>query len=200
MVNTTQQVGYKEARRMSQPAWMNGLIEGGMLAPRLSRPHPTHGYLDLATAAAGEWVAYDAKRRAEFPHVAQDKRLPIYTKGKLMAFLLDEVIDNEPSTKTPTDLLLPFSADHLLTLNSLNARELVEIGFATFTTHELAYEQVGLEALIPELRARSMADAPVYQITPKGNTLVKLVSVGGTPQPKQQEQPDFSLRPGFAFS
>lgn len=163
-----------------------GICEDGILGSTLAFPDPEYdgNHLTYRTAHAGRWHSYDF-RRAEFYPIVAEKRpeFTMYSKGILMAYLLDAVADMPNNERTDLTLLQAWSADTSLSEEKPGISRLVEVGVVEQRTQEEAFEQVGATAYIDELRAKGLAADPVYQVTPKGHGLVRLESEDGHPTP-----------------
>ena len=136
-------------------------------------------------------MGYDPLRSSVFPKEftshEQCKRV-----GRLTVFMINEVRDNPVDKKTPTDLLNLRSIEHLLHINFPTITELVEQEVVVERSYGRAYEEMGLyDDYSEDLRRRSLIDDPVFQVTPKGNTLIFLTKDSGdkTPKEKRAESP-----------
>lgn len=87
---------------------------------------------------------------------------------------------------------------HLLSFDKPSVDMLTEAGLVELTTHGQAYENVGLYGRYgKELGMRRVEDDPVFQVTPKGNTLIHIIPESGDPEPKEAPQKIFEWLPGL---
>lgn len=193
--NIFMQHGPEGLRLLKDPEQMSGLIEGAILGPKLCYPDPNIGALIYKSAQGGLWLAHDFKRPEEFPSASKKRGVELNSEGKLFGFMLDEVRSNDAEDRTPIGKLSLLSLDHLLTFDSYTAAELVGEGMLRATTYREAYTQVGLSEYVPDLESRSLAEDKVFQVTPKGNTLVGLLPESGSASPKRSPQFESRLAP-----
>jgi hypothetical protein len=183
-----------------------GLFAGGVIAPELAFPDhdsDTPGQTERRKAKAGQMIGYDFHRPEKFPAVFKAGTMRLVNEGKIVAFLLDEIIDNDPDQPTPDDLFNPFDLDHIVNMATYTVEELEEKGIVAKTTHQEAYEAAGVfDEYAVDLGYRRIEETPVFQITPKGNTLVRLLPDGGDKKPQEDRQPSFEwargLTPAYA--
>src|SRR5207244_1512175 len=117
--------------------------------------------------------------------------------GRLAAFVLDEIADNDEDDETPVGVLNILNVDHIVQIDTFTAQELVENGMLKATNYTEAFKSIDIdEQFADELTARRVAEDAVYQVTPNGNTLVLLIPDFGPSSKKQKEVP--SLVPQLA--
>ena len=149
-----------------------GLLQGSIIGPTLCYPEPATHELIYRRPDTSAWVGFDFLRPAVFmdrPTVRQ------VWEGTLAGAHIDEVRENKAEQETPTDIFDHGYVMHTLAKAPRQALELVVLGMLRQTTYLEAYDEVGLaEAYGSGLKQRGLADEPVYQVTPKGNTLVFL--------------------------
>ncbi len=180
-------------KHLKDPEHTSGLIEGAVIADRLCFPAvEAAGELVLKQGSAGRWLGYDFKRPDEFPIAARRGTLLQEFEGQMLYADLADRNTNDPSHRTPTTPINVYSIDHILSISSPSLDYLTEGGFLVRRSHEQAYEIAGAVELIGGLRSRGVADLPVYQITPRGNSLIMLAPDGGDATPKEDRQPEFS--------
>lgn len=189
--------GPKRTMRMRDPQYVGGLCHGSIIAQPLYYPTETKDVFNYDSADAGRWMGYDFLRHNKFPLTPEDK-LRRLRKGRLIAYLLEDIKDNEPDEKTRAGSLR-FDIDSLLCMDSHTPDQLVTHGMLALTNYRDAYKAVGREQDIPALESRSLADDPVYQVTPKGNTLVVLMPDGGQSSSRRDTEsaPAFNMIPGL---
>ncbi len=188
-------VGYPQKRR---PDMMSGLIEGAIIGSTVSFPvaNSDKPRVEYEKAPGGRWVGYDFNRPSEFPTINAKHGVKQLTRGRLVAFLLDRVMDNEPEERTPTASVDFTSLDDVFSFDTPTIDELVDAGMLRLTTQGEAYERVGLyDVYGEELSSRSVEDDPVFQVTPKGNSLVSLERDFGEKKPRESEMPNLGWVP-----
>ncbi len=111
-------------------------------------------------------------------------------KGKLFSILIDEVKDHPADHRTPTGLLNILDAEHLMSFDCPGPEGMTEAGLVEPTTYREAYKKVGLyETYAEGLDLSGFTDEQVYQVTPKGNTLLFIDNPSGVPSPKHEKEP-----------
>jgi len=152
-----------------------GLLEDSIFAPSLWCPNDEGTSLQYDNAVAGRYAAYDFHRREEF-----GKNTVNRGKGRLIAFPLDEIIDNPASKYTPSTLVEPLDLGQILQIVFPSIDELVEWELVRDTTYKEAYKRAGLyDQYRLGIELKNIGDETVYQITPKGNGLVFVATEGG---------------------
>lgn len=174
-----------------------GLLEGAILANPLYFPEDDSSIgvhssaevhdstrLDRAEAAAGRWAAYDFQRRKTF-----GKRACSLQKGRLMSIVTDEVAERSGLELTPTgsvDVL--WNIDHLFCLNFPSLETVLQQELLRPTTYERAFADAGLSDRYHfSLATQGISESQVYQVTPKGNGVVYLMSDGGQPHSRKNK-------------
>lgn len=170
--------------------YSTGLLEHSIVAPHLCYPDKKIGALVLKSAHAGQFISFDFDRPRHFPITSRDYDIQV-REGSMLSVLPDT---NQPaSQKTPTFSMRNMPTDLMLSLDKRPLGELMDEGMLTKTTHEQAYEAAGAEEYIDGLRLRRVADTVVYQITPKGNSLINLTPDNGNSSPRRDEESAFEF-------
>lgn len=161
-----------------------GLLAGTIFSHDLYFPNNSHTSLFHRSALAGRFMAYDFHRPAEFgPNVLKTSS-HIIENGRLMIIPLEEVAKNSWDTYTPTDLLNIFDIEHASYIQPATIEDALQCGFIQETSYQDAFDRVGLFSTFQsELQRTGIMDLNVYQVTPKGNTLIILQKDFG---PKEQ--------------
>lgn len=174
-----------------------GMTEGSIFDYRLCHPNEDSTGLVYRQAEAGRFIGYDFNRPKVFPVNNRRPTVRILGEGRLFGFILDEVKDSPSDEKTPTELLSIANIEHILSLDTHKPEDLVDQGFLDRLAYIDAYDKVGLASTYAnELQNRGLATQNVYQVSPKGNTLFRLVPDGGSKKRKEEPQPSFSFLPG----
>lgn len=174
-----------------------GLLEDSIIGNPLCFPID-ETYTANKSTNGGEWLGYDFWRPTVLPVRKDGYPHSRLFEGKLAAFILDEVKDNPASQRTPMSTLKLYRFDHVLSIDMPKIETLVDLEFIRPTTYRDAYRRVGVyESYAADLDAKGVTDDKVYQVTPKGNTLVYLVQPSGKPEPKTQQSPQTSVLPGM---
>lgn len=175
-----------------------GLTEGSLIQSPLAYADPETGLFTYESGPSAAWVTIDHNRHKYLPAHQETYRNGMLTKGTLFAFLLDEIIDNPPHKLTPTSLLQPWSLNHLLAFDAgVRMETLVEHGFVEATNYGEAYTQLEMPEMVETLERRSLAYDPVYQVTPKGHTLIMVTKTGGDKVEKPETKEVFEwVTPG----
>lgn len=169
--------------------YRTGLLESSIFENTLTFPNKENTSLESQKARAGRYVAYDHFRPDEFGMKVLEQRRNVKT-GRIYAFPLDEVINNNPDTYTPTGLLRVFDYDHMLQVQTPTISELIDYGLVKETTYQEAYKNVGLyEKHKRLLTLKDLQDKPIYTITPKGNGLVFLEPDSGDTEKFDEKSP-----------
>lgn len=189
--------GPEGLRARRDPARMSGLLEGTILAPRLCFPDEVDDTLIFERAGAGEWLSYDFNRPLEFPKSSERDDFYQTKEGVLWAYMPESMKEQPASQKTPLRIITHHTLDFLADFDKRSPQTLAEEGFLLRTTHAEAYERVGATEYIDGLRARSVDKESVYQVTPKGNSLLWLLDDDGDPTPKEEHQLELSRIPGL---
>lgn len=179
---------------------LEGLISGAIIAPSLCYPDQSGERLVHDIAETGQWLAYDFNRPGALGRKYKKSPTPLRTEGKLSAFFVEEFMDNPADALTPTGTLNMTNPEHTSSTAPTNMEELAAEGLVVSTTYGEAYEAAGLyDQFSEDLSARNLEDQPVFSVTPKGNTLVKLTAVGGGPSGGTRDRlHEASLVPGIS--
>ena len=182
------QQGWKE---FNDPSAQVGLLDGSLIQNPLYL-HDSQGNFNEFGAAPGQWAAYDYNRAPVF-----GKQVGSYAQGKLISFPLREVIGNDKETLTPIGLLNYWDFKHAIQAERPSLDKLIRDGLVEPTTYAKAFDRLGYyENLARLLDSKGFADKLVYQVTPKGNTLVSLIQEEGKPTPKRILEP--AMKPSYA--
>lgn len=185
------------------PANEVGFLEGSMIAnPLWHQNEDTYSIvMTSSNTAGGRWVGYDYRRPIVFP---DEDFTNLTNRGRFTVFDLEEVRDKEANDLTPVGLFNARNLDQALQVDFPTVDELIDREFIIQTSYGKAFEVLGsYDEYSEELRSRSLIDEPVFQVTPKGNTLVYLLADGGDtkPQKETEESPVFIpglLRPAYS--
>jgi hypothetical protein len=191
VLKTAVRVRFGESHRSVKPYQKIGLLEGSIIGSEVSYPDEDSDGTKVCYHAGkgGQLLGYDFRKPEIFSKDFKEDYIPAVSEGSITAFLIDEVKDNDPDKLTPISLFRFFDMSHLLTLNTYTVGELEDHGLVRQKTHREAYEHMGLyDAYAEDLSRRRMQDAPVFQITPKGNTLVFLTGSSGDQTPQEQKR------------
>lgn len=171
-----------------------GLLSQAILAPALYHPNPEMASLELSATEAGRWVGYDFRRPEVFGNkVIKNGR--VKQAGKLLLIDLEEYRDQNFTPSTVADLLL---FRQILSLWSPDLDHFVNNGYIDETTYRTAYQRVGVwDKYGKYLELAGVANERVYQVTPKGNTLVFLEPNNGNELRECRESR--VLRPALAI-
>ena len=162
-----------------------GLLEGSIIQNPLYIPNEEG--IEKRQVLAGQWAGYDFKRKKEFGNKVEQ-----YRKGKLLTFLIDEIRDNNSEDYTPTISDVLFNINHLIHIEIPSIDYCLENGIIRDTTYLKTYEQAKMDKnYLNELERFGVLNNSVYQVTPKGNSLIYLVGSGGEKQ--EGESREFSF-------
>lgn len=165
-----------------------GLLEGSLVASRLAYPNPDGSFnYQPGQDAAYRW--YDPLRNTTFPNRPSDAHAA--GEGSLFMFYPDELAGNDEAARTPLWYLQPFSVEHLSTFDKCSPDEMLGRQVLKSTTMAEAYERLGLVEFAEELERRNLASERVFQVTPKGNTLITPIRPGGDRSPKRETETSF---------
>lgn len=150
---------------------IRGLTEGTIIGNPVWFPMQPNIFAFQGTSA-GHWVGIDFDRPMIFPpRKGGTTRQP--WKGALYSMYIDEVKDRSPEQRTPNRLLKPLRFDHFASYDKTTPERAIGDGLLRATTYGEAFRQLGFaENFGEELEARNLVDSQVFQVTPKGNTLV----------------------------
>lgn len=173
------------------------VTENAIISPRLCHPDDKNEHPVYRQAHAGQWLGYDFNRSKYFPKASEARSDPLRYEGTLRAFMLDELEDVPDDTRTEINFTDFLTVETLFKYDKPTIERLHDIGFVTLRSHEDAYEAAGQEHWIDELRSRSVARDPVYQITPKGHLLISLEEDAGKKTPRKDAKPILDRLPGI---
>lgn len=185
---------HPNGRAVREPDNRIGLLENSIIGNPLCYPLDEQ-YTAQEIIGGGEWVAYDFHRPYKLPARRDGRAHRQLRKGKLLAFMLDNIKDSRADDPTPTSLLNLQILDHAISFDRPGIENLVAEEYVTPTTYAAAYRRAGAyEQFAVELDAKGVMEQQTYQVTPKGNSLIFLIPATGKPQPKTQTEPGpFSL-------
>ena len=189
--------GFEGLKNVNDPEQAAGMVEGSIFASRLCYPNKKIGSLVYEQAGAGQLLSYDFKRPFEFPIAAKRSDFTQNGEGSLWSIIPESVEQQAKHIRTRNNFINLFSLEHILSVDKRKPEDLIKGGFIERRTHEQAYEQVGMVEYIDGLRERSVADELVYQVTPKGNTLLALIPDSGTKTPKKEPELSWGRIPGL---
>lgn len=174
-----------------------GLIEGAIIAPKLAYVDLEQGHIIYKEATNGQLLSYDVLRPKEFPGLSDAHGEELLSEGVAWAMLPEELKDNPEELRTPTGYVEMYDIDHLMTLDKYPLAHLMGEQVLRGVSLAEAFDRAGLGEFIVGLERRSIAKDRVYQVTPKGNTLVQLHEDDGDPSPKREEKFSFAKVPGL---
>jgi len=162
--------------------YRTGFSEGSIFQNPLYFPNENGSSLTKLEARAGSWVSYDFKKPSNSKKGGKRKT------GKLNSCLLDEIKDNPKELYTPDYTVDLFNFEHFYSFESPSMSYLEEHGLMEQKTYREAYQRMGkYEQYAQAIEVLGIAEKPIFQITPKGNSLVMLLSDGGDKVPKRKE-------------
>ncbi len=170
-------------RRFFDNRTNRGLFEGSIIQNPLYTPNPDGETLKRYDAqVAGWWCGFDLKRRKR--KYDQEKY-----EGRLFTMILSEIKENKATTYTPDDLLNPWNAYHIAHLECPSMQYAIDNGLVEQTTYGEAYRKLGIyEQYAQALEVTGITDEPIFQVTPKGNTLVAIRQPKGERKPTEKPQ------------
>mgnify|MGYP004496641803 CR=1 FL=1 len=174
-----------------------GLIEGALIAPKLAYVDSESGQLIYKEATNSALLSFDAMRPSEFNFQPEEYGSALVNEGVMWSYMPEEIKDNPGSLRTPTHYISGYDINHLFTVDKYPLDHLIGEQILRSVSMDEAFEAVGLEEYIPGLEARRIAKDRVYQVTPKGNTLVSLEDDDGDSTPKFQERFSYVKVPGL---
>ena len=175
-----------------------GLLDGSIISNPLFYPHEDDDWLDNKTDQPGKWVAYDYKRPQTFPDAHKKRKVEQLFNGRLVAFLADEMQDKSKEEPTPVGMLNLLDVDHVLSFDIYTPDQLIQQGMLEKSTYGDAYQSLGIyKKYMEELGTRRLTEEPLFQVTPKGNTLIVLLPDFGERAPKEDTQTSPVFIPGL---
>jgi len=173
--------------------YQSGLFVDSIINNPLYVPSDTKGSLSYEETVAGRYVAYDFHRKEE---LGQD--INVLQKGRIVKLNLDGVQGNPGNLLTPTGTLNLFDWRHLKTFDAPNLDDFITDEFLEETTYEAAYKRADVyEAFAAAMHVLGIAENKVYQVTPKGNGLVRIIRDFGKKQKNPEKGKVPILRPQF---
>ncbi len=182
--------------RLGDPETYLGLTHGAVIQNPLYYPDQQGERLITRQTRGGAWRGYDFNRPEVFSKGSDKPPIRLYYAGQLWAFVPPAIEGNPPDVRTPiaVSARLLYDMDVLATLDAYSTETLVGLGLLAVESYRETFRRVGVyERYAAELEARSLSDDPVYQVTPKGNTLVFLLGDGGDPAPRRNLISAFSV-------
>jgi|SRR3989338_1928866 len=157
-----------------------GLLAGSIFNTIIFHPSEDNTFLRKETANAGQVASFDFERERVFGKESMTK----VRTGSLFAFPLPEILPRSAFEYTPLtyDML---DIENVLAFTKTSFSDLLNWEFVIKTTYGFAYKSLGLQGFHEELRRRNIIDMPVYQVTPKGNGLVFIDSMGDKKKEKE---------------
>lgn len=181
-------------RALFQRKYRLGLLENAVIANNLYFPNEDNTSLENAQAAAGRYFGYDFRKRE-----MGIKGLPRDQwggGGRLMTVLPPEIRRNSPNQYTPTYCIDLLNFSDLIYLDAPKLADVIRDGLLRTTDYANAYQRVGLYEKYRQFIVLSgIENNIVYQVTPKGNGLVRLMTDGGEKVQKPKTHPAF--KPAF---
>lgn len=181
-------------KKLMDPAYRNYLLskefgKGFLVDSILQNPiyiPDGHGQLTQKKVGAGIWAGYDFHRFKEFPTTTRQ-----YREGKLGSMLLEEIRDNPAGMYTPTSLVNPLNIQHMFSIDFPSIEDLINKEMIRQTTYKSAFRRAGhYEMYARSLDLLEISDKPLFQVTPKGNSLIFLGNITGDSTPPKK---DYSL-------
>lgn len=154
-----------------------GLLEHAIIGKRLCCPDESIGALVLRYAAPGAFISYDITRASYLPATAASAPNILFDTqaGLLRSYLPPDVQEQPASVLTPTRHRGAMSYQVRKSFDTRTVDQLVQEGLIVGCTQQEAYERAEASEYIDDLRRRGTANEPVWQVTPKGNSLITLV-------------------------
>jgi hypothetical protein len=201
VVEATLRAKYGKDGKEILPSAIAGICVDGMIGTKLCYPDPAHGNeLILHRPKNSAYLSYDPRRPEYFPAAAKQDFFTVSGEGSLAALMINGIEEQHEDELTLLSAQELVSAETLFSFDKPGLERLIELGMLARRTHEDAFEHAGLEDYIGGLRSRSMHDEIVYQVTPKGNTLVMVIPDGGDRSPKLEASPLAIRVPGILTS
>ncbi len=176
-----------------------GLLEGSIFNHQLYYPNPEETSLMKSLAVAGRYAGYDFVRPKEFGPMIKERGRQVRKDGKLLIVPLIEIEKNPPDMYTSTYLLNIYDLVHISRIQEATISEAISEGLVEETTYREAYTKMSLfQKYRLSLELRKIVDEPLYQVTPKGNSLVALEADFG--KKKKSREREKVLRPVLGVS
>lgn len=159
-----------------------GLLEKSIIGNPLIHPMGKENTLKNSSVTAGKYASWDFDRTAKF----KKKNPEQYAEGTLFAFFMPGITDFKSSTYTPIGYADYLSLD-IIYFRKTNIKELEKIGYVREISNKEAFENAGiLHQYEKGLTLMRAIDKKVFQITPKGNSLVYLTNPMGEKLPEKK--------------
>lgn len=173
---------HPEGKAAREPDERLGLLEDSIIGNPLYYPFDEQSVIQ-GTMSAGEWMGYDFHRPYRLPVRRDGRALRQRQEGKIIAFMLSDLKGRPGHVPTSSTFFKPHVVDHALSFDAPGIEVLVAEEYVVPTTHIAAYRRAGVyERFAVELDAKGIGEEPVYQVTPKGNSLIHIGSTGGKPK------------------
>ena len=182
-------------KKLVKPERRIGMLEGAIISDSQYIPDIGNTNFTYESEKLGYWIGVDYLRVQELGR--SSKKI---SRGKFLSFPLEEVEGKTGDEYTPTHLFDLFDPLHLFRLQNPTLDELVKDEFIEPTSYSDALRRVGqYEGLANKIAITGIEDKEVYQVTPKGNSLIFLTKpMGDTKKrPKEDTTPVYE-RPQIA--
>ena len=172
-----------------------GMLEGTIISDSQYVPDVENANFTYESEKPGSWIGVDYLREQELGR--NSKKI---SRGKLLSFPLEEVEGRTGDEYTPTGLFDMFDPLHVLRFQSPTLDELVKDEFIKPTSYSDALRRVGqYEVLANNIAIMGIEGKEVYQVTPKGNSLIFLNKpMGDTKTRLREDMSPVYERPQFA--
>lgn len=136
--------------------------------------HPWSGedsnIIIFSSTKAGLWNTYDFYHKR---FIVKEKRTSQFYQGMTLYFFpLEEVEKNELNELTPNGLLDITNIDQIIHFTRFSVLATLDFGAIIETTYGEALERVGNIKLLEDAKKLWIENQKVYQVTPKGNSLI----------------------------
>lgn len=166
-----------------------GLLEDSIIANHLYFPNEGNTSLENLQARAGRWYACDFYKRNMG---IKDSPKNGWQDGRLVTILPDELKNTPPDQYTPTFYIDILNFSDLMFLDTPKIEDAIGDGLLQETNYEDAYQKIGLyEKYRQFIILAGIGKNIVYQVTPKGNGLVRIMSDSGEKVQKPKTHPAF---------
>ena len=167
-----------------------GLLEGSIVGSPLHHPAPDRkNSLVKEYKAAGVWIGYDFKRHRTFGKPSRK----LY-HGSLESRLAPIVADNPADELTPIGTVRKGNVGDLFYMDRRGLTDLLEKGLLRETTYKEAFQRVErYDRYKGHMQKLGIEDEKVYQVTPKGNTLVYIRQNSGFRKKLPKGTPEIPL-------
>ncbi len=172
-----------------------GLPQDTIFAPSLHIPSGGHcSDLELLTTSSGGYVSCSFTKKQKF----NDTLYMNITKGTLFAaFTLYEVIAKKHE-RTPDSKFNANSSDVSFLFKHSSLHELLMFGFIEKTTYASVFEKLNINNnYIGNSTYAMISNDPIYQVTPKGNGVIFLISDSGDSDKKEDSEAELAREYGL---